>query len=74
VDGLDADEEDLLLASLHEAPPPLRRACIYALGMTGSPALSRLSEADDEFQRHAAEWWSRTGPAIHEPFTIEGQA
>lgn len=74
-EGLDHEEEQVVLASLDGATPPLRRACIYALGMTASPALSRLADAeDDDLARRAAAWWRRTGPAIHEPSTIGGQS
>lgn len=42
------------------------RAAIHALGMNGSPQLARLEQSGTDFQRRAAGWWRRTGPAIHE--------
>ena len=42
------------------------RARMYALGMTGSPALPAIARSSDapEWQRSAARWWIAQGPAI----------
>jgi hypothetical protein len=42
------------------------RARMYALGMTGSPALPVIAKSSDapEWQRSAARWWIAQGPAI----------
>jgi hypothetical protein len=44
----------------------VQRAGMYALGMTDAPQLADLAENGDDFQRRAAQWWTRVGPAIHE--------
>ena len=44
----------------------VQRAGMYALGMTDAPQLADLAENGDAFQRRAAQWWTRVGPAIHE--------
>jgi len=43
-----------------------QRGTMYALGMTGSPALAVLARSSDapEWQRSAARWWLAHGPAI----------
>jgi hypothetical protein len=43
------------------------RAKMYALGMTGSPALEAITRSTDApaWQRSAARWWRTQGPAIH---------
>lgn len=67
-DGVRPEEEPLVVRHLVEdSRRPTQRAALYALGMGGSPALTKFESHDDEFVRRAAEWWSRTGPAIHEP-------
>ena len=45
---------------------PLGRACLFALGMTGSTALSTLarSRTAPEWQRRGAAWWLAAGPAL----------
>lgn len=53
---------------------PTKRASLYALGMGGASALASLKEHDDKFVRRGADWWMRTGPAIHESSTITGQS
>jgi transcriptional regulator with XRE-family HTH domain len=42
------------------------RAKVYALGMTGSAGLAAILKANDgpEWQKSAARWWTRQGPAI----------
>jgi hypothetical protein len=42
--------------------------------MGGSSALKDLKGNGGDFQRRAAHWWLRTGSAIHESATIDGQA
>lgn len=46
---------------------PLGRACLYALGMNGSPAITTLasSRTVPRWQRHTAQWWHENGRAIH---------
>ncbi len=46
--------------------PEVQRAAMYALGMSGAPQLADLAANGDDFQRRAAQWWTRIGPAIHE--------
>lgn len=46
--------------------PEVQRAAMYALGMSGAPQLADLAANGDDFQRRAAQWWIRIGPAIHE--------
>ena len=50
-------------------PGSLGRGHMYALGMTGSPGLSAIaaSSSAPDWQRRAARWWLRTGPAIRRP-------
>jgi hypothetical protein len=50
-------------------PGSLGRGHMYALGMTGSPGLEAIagSSSAPEWQRRAARWWLRTGPAIRGP-------
>lgn len=44
----------------------LGRSYMYALGMTASPGLTKIaaSSAAPDWQRRAARWWLRLGPAI----------
>ncbi|RYP85207.1 hypothetical protein EKO23_13190 [Nocardioides guangzhouensis] len=50
-------------------PGSLGRGHMYALGMTGSPGLSAIASSSSapDWQRRAARWWLRTGPAIRHP-------
>lgn len=44
------------------------RACLYSLGMTGSPALKNLAAGRNgtpAWQQAAAAWWLRMGSALH---------
>lgn len=72
--GLDQAEEAAVVEVLESSDKrPTQRACLYALGMSGSSHLERLAESDDDYQRRVARWWRRIGSAIHEPSTICGQ-
>ena len=44
----------------------LGRSHMYALGMTASPGLAKIAASSraPDWQRRAARWWLRTGPAI----------
>ncbi len=64
--GLREDEEPMVLEALTSGGRATQRACLYALGMSGSSAVKELSDCDNELHRRAAQWWARTGPAIHE--------
>lgn len=46
---------------------PMGRACLYALGMTGSPGIAVMaaSKTVPKWQRHTATWWHEQGTAIH---------
>lgn len=46
---------------------PMGRACLYALGMTGSPGIAAMVAAPrlPSWQRHTARWWHTHGSAIH---------
>jgi hypothetical protein len=70
---LPRDEAVVLQALETSGERPTRRACLYALGMAGAASLVDLANHDDEVVRRAAQWWSRTGPAIHESSTVSGQ-
>ena len=71
-EGVRPQDEPMVLKGLGaDAKRPLKRACLYALGMGGASAsaLYDLQENDDDFVQRAARWWSETGPAIHESST-----
>jgi hypothetical protein len=73
--GIGADDESVILQALESSTKrPTQRASLYALGMGGSSALKDLKGNGGDFQRRAAHWWLRTGSAIHESATIDGQA
>jgi len=61
-----ATSDQALRASLGREWSLAERAKMYALGMSGSPALPVLaaSTTAPEWQRSAARWWYDTGPAI----------
>jgi hypothetical protein len=72
--GLHEDEEPFVLETLASGGRATQRACLYALGMSGSGVLKELSDCDNELHRRAAQWWLRTGPAIHESPRNSGHA
>ena len=73
--GLNESEEAGVLAVLESSDKKAtQRACLYALGMSGSQHLARLAQSGNDYQRRVARWWTRIGPAIHEASTIAGQA
>ena len=63
---LSAMSDQVLRSSLGAELTNLARAKMYALGMSGSPALPALagSETAPEWQRVAARWWGEHGGAI----------
>ena len=72
--GLQEEDEPVALEALSSAGRATQRACLYALGMSGSPVIKELSDGDDELHRRAAQWWVRTGSAIHESPRNTGHA
>jgi hypothetical protein len=60
--------DQVIRASLGEASSTLERAKMYALGMSGSPGLHGIvrSGTAPQWQREAAGWWIRQGPALRE--------
>lgn len=46
---------------------PMGRACLYALGMTGSPGIPVMasSRTVPKWQKHTAAWWHQHGAAIY---------
>lgn len=50
-----------------EARGSVRHGTIFALAMSGSPAVADLAEHEDARTRRAAAWWLEHGPAIHDP-------
>lgn len=73
-EGLHEEDEPLVLDVLSSGGRATERACLYALGMSGSPAIKQLADCDNELHRRAAQWWIRTGPAIHESARNTGHA
>ena len=66
-EGLTPDCNAAVMDALTSCPDAeIQRASMYALGMSGAPQLADLAENGSAFQRRAATWWSRIGPAIHE--------
>ena len=63
---LSAMSDQVLRSSLGAELTDLARAKMYALGMSGSPALAALAAAEraPEWQRVAARWWREHGAAI----------
>ncbi|NPC95835.1 hypothetical protein [Nocardioides sp. zg-DK7169] len=62
----DADAETVtgFLASEHAE---LRYAAMFALGMSGADHVLPLTTHPDAQVANAAQWWLRTGPALHDP-------
>jgi hypothetical protein len=60
--------DQVIRAALKDEWSPRERAKMYALGMTGSPALETIirSSHAPEWQRVAARWWVSQGPAVRE--------
>ena len=60
--------DQAIRSSLGEEPSRRERAKMYALGMSGSPALEVLARSGStpEWQRAAAQWWIAQGPALRE--------
>jgi hypothetical protein len=58
--------DQVIRASLGEQPSSLERGKMYALGMSGSPGLHGIvrSSTAPPWQRAAAGWWIRQGPAL----------
>ena len=58
--------DQALRNSLGEQDTPLERARLYALGMTGSPALASIAGSGQRsaWQRGGARWWLAQGSAI----------
>ena len=58
--------DQVIRSSLRERWSPRERAKMYALGMSGSPALDSLVRARKvpDWQRQAAQWWLSQGPAV----------
>lgn len=58
--------DQVLRSSLSEEWSSRERGKMYALGMSGSPALEAIlrSGSAPEWQRVAAQWWSSVGPAV----------
>ncbi|MGZ6737769.1 MAG: hypothetical protein ACXVEK_14585, partial [Nocardioides sp.] len=61
-------EADALLGKLEEGSRPVERhATLFALGMSGAPAVHRLAEGpDSDPTARAARWWVQRGPALHD--------
>ena len=61
-----ATSDQLLRHTIPAYAGSLGRAHMYALGMTSSPGLTAIAAASaaPEWQRRAARWWLRVGPAI----------
>ena len=61
-----AMSDQALRASLSKEWSTRERAKMYALGMSGSPALRAILKSSDapEWQKTAAGWWLSQGPAI----------
>lgn len=61
-----AFSDQVIRSSLKEKWSPRERAKMYALGMSGSPALSSIANARiaPEWQRAAARWWLSQGEAV----------
>ena len=59
--------DQVIRSSLSDNWSARERAKMYALGMTGSPALPHLVSSPwvPGWQRSAARWWLRAGPAVH---------
>lgn len=58
--------DQVLRSTLKKEYDAVGRATMYALGMTGSPALRGIvrSPGSPEWQQTAARWWLSAGPAI----------
>ena len=61
-----AFSDQVIRSSLREQWSARERAKMYALGMSGSPALEAIvrSRQSPEWQRTAAQWWLAQGPAV----------
>ena len=61
-----ATSDQLLRHTIPTYAGSLGRSHMYALGMTASPGLTAIanSSAAPDWQRRAARWWLRVGPAI----------
>lgn len=64
--GFDEVSDQVLRNGLGHALDNRSRAAMYALGMTGSPGLTGLARSATvpDWQRRAAAWWQRQGPAV----------
>ena len=58
--------DQMLRHTIPTQPGSVGRSHMYALGMTASPGLTRIaaSSGAPDWQRRAARWWLRLGPAI----------
>ena len=58
--------DQVLRGSLSRTSSVTERAKMYALGMTGSPAMQHIVKSPQapEWQKSAARWWLQHGPAI----------
>jgi hypothetical protein len=58
--------DQVIRSSLRPEWSPLERAKMYALGMTGSPALTTLTRSPNTpaWQKDAATWWLTQGAAV----------
>jgi hypothetical protein len=58
--------DQVIRSSLQPQWSPLERAKVYALGMTGSPALTTLARSPNTptWQKDAATWWLTQGAAV----------
>ena len=61
-----ATTDQVLRHMIPPNPGALGRGHMYALGMTASPGLAAIagSSVAPDWQRRAARWWLRTGPAV----------
>lgn len=60
-------EQSVALAGAYDSSRNLERhATLFALGMTGSPALEQLAKEGDAETQGGARWWLAQGPAIHD--------
>lgn len=65
-EGLRPEDEKAVLEVLADGGRSTQHACLYALGMSGAPSLGTLCASANQMHAQAAQWWTRTGPALHE--------
>lgn len=62
----DGEAQALLNSVSADERGSVRHGVVFALGMSGSPLLDKLTHHENEEFNSSARWWQKLGPAIHE--------